>query len=320
MKIIKSILTKNPCYTAGRKITVKGLMLHSVGCSQPSAQIFVRMWNSPSYGAACVHGFIDGNSGTIYQTLPWNHRGWHCGSGRNGSGNNTHIGVEMCEPATIRYTGGSTFTCSNLADARACARRTYNAAVELFAYLCKEYGLNPMKDGVILSHAEGNARGIATNHGDPEHLWRGLALPYTMNTFRKAVKLKMEGKTGTMQELAKADTDQKANTQKPTTKKFYRVRKSWGDAASQLGAFENLELAKKRADQSKGYKVFDSNGKQVYPKTETTSTTKKKSVTELAKEVIAGNKWGVGEERKKRLTAAGYDYAAVQKKVNEMLK
>lgn len=319
MKIIKSILTKNPCYTAGRKIAVKGLMLHSVGCSQPSAQVFVQMWNSPSYSAACVHGFIDGNSGTIYQTLPWNHRGWHCGSGRNGSGNNTHIGVEMCEPATIRYTGGSTFACSNLADARACARRTYNAAVELFAYLCKEYGLNPMKDGVILSHAEGNARGIATNHGDPEHLWRGLALPYTMNTFRKAVKLKMEGKTGTVQEPAKADTNQNADTQKPAAKKFYRVRKSWGDAASQLGAFESLELAKKRADQSKGYKVFDSNGKQVYPKTETTSTTKNKSVTALAKEVIAG-KWGVGEDRKKRLTAAGYDYAAVQKKVNEMLK
>ena len=42
-------------------------------------------------------------------------------------------------------------------------------------------------------------------------------------------------------------------------------------------------------------------------------------MTALAKEVIAG-KWGVGEDRKKRLTAAGYDYAAVQKKVNEMLK
>ena len=313
MKIIKSILTKNPCYTRGKKITVKGLMLHSVGCSQPSAKVFINMWNSPSYGAACVHGFIDGNDGTIYQTLPWNHRGWHCGSGRNGSGNNTHIGVEMCEPATIRYTGGSTFTCSNLADARACARRTYNAAVELFAYLCKEYGLNPMKDGVILSHAEGNARGIATNHGDPEHLWRGLALPYTMNTFRKAVKLKMKGQTGSV-EPSKTET-----AQKPAAKKFYRVRKSWGDAASQLGAFESLELAKKRTDQSKGYKVFDSNGKQVYPKTETTSTTKKKSVTALAKEVIAG-KWGAGEDRKKRLTAAGYDYAAVQKKVNEILK
>lgn len=314
MKIIKSILTKNPCYTAGRKITVKGLMLHSVGCSQPSAQVFIRMWNSPSYGAACVHGFIDGNSGNIYQTLPWNHRGWHCGSGRNGSGNNTHIGVEMCEPATIRYTGGSTFTCSNLADARACARRTYNAAVELFAYLCKEYGLNPMKDGVILSHAEGNARGIATNHGDPEHLWRGLALPYTMNTFRKAVKLKMKGQTGS-EEPSRTET-----AQKPTEKKFYRVRKSWGDAASQLGAFESLENAKKRADQSKGYKVYDSNGKQVYPAVKAAGTSSgKKPVSKLAKEVIAG-KWGAGEDRKKRLTAAGYDYAAIQKKVNEMLK
>ena len=49
-----------------------------------------------------------------------------------------------------------------------------------------------------------------------------------------------------------------------------------------------------------------------------TSTTKK-SVTEIAKEVIAG-KWGNGETRKKKLTAAGYDYNAVQKKVNELLK
>lgn len=45
----------------------------------------------------------------------------------------------------------------------------------------------------------------------------------------------------------------------------------------------------------------------------------KKSVTEVAKEVIAG-KWGNGQDRKKKLTAAGYNYAAVQKKVNELLK
>ena len=45
----------------------------------------------------------------------------------------------------------------------------------------------------------------------------------------------------------------------------------------------------------------------------------KKSVTELAKEVIAG-KWGNGSDRKNRLTQAGYDYAAVQAKVNELMK
>lgn len=46
---------------------------------------------------------------------------------------------------------------------------------------------------------------------------------------------------------------------------------------------------------------------------------KKKSVDAIAKEVIAG-KWGTGNDRKKKLTAAGYDYSAVQKRVNEMLK
>ena len=193
MKLVQSILTKNPCYTAGRKITVKGLMLHSVGCPQPKASVFINNWNSPSYDSACVHGFIDGNDGTVYQTLPWNHRGWHCGSGSRGSGNNTHIGVEMCEPACIRYTSGSNFTCSDLSTARAVAKRTYEAAVELFAMLCKQYNLNPTADGVIVSHREGHSRGIASNHGDPEHLWNGLGMGYTMDGFRKAVKAAMGG-------------------------------------------------------------------------------------------------------------------------------
>lgn len=252
MKLVQSIMTKNPCYTAGRKITVKGLMLHSVGCPQPNASVFIKNWNTPSYGTACVHGFIDGNDGTVYQTLPWNHRGWHCASGPKGSGNNTHIGVEMCEPASIRYTGGSSFTCSNLSAARTSVKKTYEAAVELFAYLCKLYGLNPTADGVIISHREGHARGIASNHGDPEHLWNGLGMGYTMNTFRKDVKEKMQGGT------VKPDE----------TKEMYRVRKSWEDAVSQKGAFHELENAKKCADANKGYAVFNTSGKQVYPKTD----------------------------------------------------
>ena len=191
MKLVESILTKNPCYTAGRKITVKGLMLHSVGCPQPSAQVFVRNWNKASYDRACVHAFIDGNDGTVYQCLPWNHRGWHCGA----SGNNTHIGVEMCEPACIKYTRGATFTCSDKANAQAVAKRTYGAAVELFAMLCRKFNLDPLGAGVIVSHKEGCARGIASNHGDPEHLWTQLGLPYTMETFRKAVKAAMGGES-----------------------------------------------------------------------------------------------------------------------------
>lgn len=47
-------------------------------------------------------------------------------------------------------------------------------------------------------------------------------------------------------------------------------------------------------------------------------TAKKKSIDTIAKEVIAG-KWGNGNERKQKLTTAGYDYVAVQKRVNELI-
>lgn len=199
MNLTQSILTNNPCYKAGRKIVVKGLMLHSVGCPQPSAAVFVRNWNKASFNRACVHGFIDANTGDVHQTLPWSHRGWHGG----GSSNNTHIGIEMCEPACIRYTGGATFTCSDLATAKAAVTRTYNAAVELFAMLCKQYNLDPLKDGVIISHKEGCARGVASNHSDPEHLWNQLGMGYTMNGFRAAVKVAMGITT---HDLEKSDT------------------------------------------------------------------------------------------------------------------
>ena len=47
--------------------------------------------------------------------------------------------------------------------------------------------------------------------------------------------------------------------------------------------------------------------------------TGKKSIETVTKEVLAG-KWGNGEDRKKRLQAAGYDYGVVQAKVNELVK
>ena len=48
----------------------------------------------------------------------------------------------------------------------------------------------------------------------------------------------------------------------PATKQLYRVRKSWSDAKSQLGAYASLENAKKAC--KVGYSVFDSNGNVVY--------------------------------------------------------
>ncbi len=200
MKLIESFLEKNPCYGANmanaddRYTTFQrrgpiGLVLHSVGCAQPSAEVFAKKWNSTSYDRACVHAFIDANTGTVYQCMPWNFRAWHVG----GSANNTHVGVEMCEPSAIKYTTGAKFTITDKEKAFKQCENAYKAAVELFAMLCNKYKLDPLKDGVILSHNECGKRGIGSGHVDPEHLWSGLGIGYTMDGFRNDVKKAMSG-------------------------------------------------------------------------------------------------------------------------------
>ncbi len=190
MELINSIVTENPCYSAGKRIAVKGIVLHSVGCPQPSAEVFVKRFNQKD-AKVCVHAFIDANTGKVYQTLPWDYKAWHCG----GTANSTHIGVEMCEPPCMKYTGGATIVCSDEAKAKEMVMGTLNSAAQLFASLCKQYGLDPLKDGVIISHKEGHDRGVASGHGDPDHLFRQLHMDYTMDDFRRAVAAILHGKT-----------------------------------------------------------------------------------------------------------------------------
>ena len=186
MNLIQNYLTESGCYKAGKHITVKGLMIHSVGCPQPKADVCMKTWNRAET-SACVHAIVEPD-GDVYQLLPWDFRGWHCG----GSANNTHIGVEMTEPSTIKYAGGA--NCTETGDGentKAHVLATYKYAVELFAFLCHQFGLDPMADGVVISHSEGCRRGIASNHGDVEHLWSKFGL--TMEQFRKDIKVAMEG-------------------------------------------------------------------------------------------------------------------------------
>ncbi len=165
MNLIQNYLTQSGCYKAGKHITVKGLMIHSVGCPQPKADVFMKNWNRADANA-CVHAIVEPD-GDVYQLLPWDFRGWHCGGGANwtetGNGENTKAHVLAI----------------------------YKYAVELFAFLCEQFRLDPMADGVVISHSEGCRRGIASNHGDVEHLWSKFGL--SMGQFRKNIKAAMEG-------------------------------------------------------------------------------------------------------------------------------
>ncbi len=188
MNLKKLIFTQNACYKAGRTITPKGIMVHSTGANNPNLRRYVgpddgllgknqynNHWNQdrPDGRQVCVHAFIgklaDGSIAT-YQTLPWNHRGWHGGSGPKGSVNDTHIGFEICE--------------DGLTD-KVYFNAVYKEATELCAYLCKEYKLDPLADGIIIGHFEGHRRGIASNHGDPNNWFPKHGK--SMDTFRADV-------------------------------------------------------------------------------------------------------------------------------------
>ena len=80
---------------------------------------------------------------------------------------------------------------------------------------------------------------------------------------------------------------------------------------------DNIDKIAKGLIECAGLKIIESDKSD--KKEDSTKKESKKSITTIAKEVING-KWGNGATRKKKLKAAGYDYYAVQKKVNELLK
>ena len=199
MKLSSCILLHNDCYRAGRTIQPRGVMVHSTGADNPWLSRYVAPddgnlgensngndWNRPGVGA-CVHAFIgqlaDGSVAT-YQTLPWNWRGWHAGTGTTGfSANNTHISFEICE--------------DGLDDPDYFAA-VYQEAVELTAYLCQLYGLDPLEDGVVICHSEGYRRGVASNHADVMHWFPKFGK--SMDSFRADVDKILKGEDTLTQE------------------------------------------------------------------------------------------------------------------------
>ena len=219
MNLFQCLFTQHDCYKAGVKIKPVGVMVHSTGANNPTLRRYVQPvdttpgraelleklgrntngnhWNQTrqyiytdgtrtigkrdyskklkkTLYEPCVHAFVgklaDGTIATC-QTLPFNIKGWHSGSGDKGSANSMgYIGFEICEDGLTdpAYFG-----------------KVYREAVELTAYLCKLYNLDPRKDGVVICHKEGNQRGIASNHKDVTH-WFPVH-GKSMDTFRADV-------------------------------------------------------------------------------------------------------------------------------------
>lgn len=198
IEITQCYLTLNDCYKTTRTIKPAGICVHSTGANNPYVRRYVQPaatnsqssklkdilgvnkysndWNHPNIDK-CVHAFVgkfaDEKVHTV-QTLPWTKRGWHAGSGKLGSLNDTHISFEICEDSLTN----ADYFLEAMAE-----------AINLCAFLCEKYKLDPMKNGVLICHSEGYRMGKASQHGDIEHWLKKFGLD--MNWFRDGVKKAM---------------------------------------------------------------------------------------------------------------------------------
>ena len=262
--------TQSTCYKGTTKMEVKGVLWHSTAANNPTLKRYVQPsdnapdrdewlkklgvntykndWNHIVHrvGMNCWIGKLADGTVTTVQTMPWDFKPWGCGAGNKGSLNNGWIQFEICEDG---------LTDKNYFEA------VYKEACEITAYLCEMFDIDPkgtvdfngVKVPTIVCHADSYKLGMGSNHGDVYH-W-----------FKKYNK-DMTNVRNDVAELLKDSKPVVQPTEKPVEKKsLYRVRKSWTNSQSQIGAYAELKNAKEACDANPGYFVYDENGKQVYP-------------------------------------------------------
>ena len=254
LTILKKFVTGNRRYKAQDKFTPQGIVVHSIGVTQPDADVLYRSWASDS-SPYVTHYVLDDKK--VIQCMPDNLRCWHVGS----PGNSKWLGVEMCEPDSIVAlkasvgTGGG-FRIKNYEAAIAYTAACYKNVVRLCAQKCMEYGWDPYT--AVWTHGEISKKGLSnTDHIDPEHLWNGLGTGYDLAKLRKDVAATMNAAD------AAAPAPEEDEPAEEPIKQLYRIRTSWESPYTQIGAYTNLEYA--IAACKAGYAVYDINGKQVYP-------------------------------------------------------
>lgn len=264
----------SPNHSGHRNQSITKIAIHHTAGAVSAATIG-QIFRPTSRQASCNYGI--GNDNKIVLCVDEANRSWCTSSSWC---DNRAVTIEVANSAN-----GGNWPVSD---------RTLATLIDLVTDICRRNGIRNCtytggKDGVLQKH-EWYAN---TNCPGP---YLGGKFSYIASEVNKRLSGNSSSSGGT------------------STSSLYRVRKSWSDSKSQKGVFRDFDNAKKCANANVGYKVFDANGNEVYPNKSTSS----KSIDTIAREVISGN-WGNGSDRANRLRAAGYDYDAVQSRVNEIL-
>ena len=211
------------------------------------------MFSNPSIYASADF-IVDDTTAVQFNPDIKNRYCWHCGDAKNynkgGSyygacQNYNSIGIEVC---SSNKTGQMTAANDNN---YYFTEAVINKAAELTKYLMQTYNIPADR---VIRHYDVTGKycpgikGWNEDSGDVS-AW-------------KAFKAKLTGTS-----TSTSDTSQTV-TATTNTDNLYRVRKSWSDSKSQIGAYKSLDSAKSVADKNNGYYVFDGKGNIVYPKTE----------------------------------------------------
>lgn len=223
-------------------ITVHNTESISASSSTTMAEQYTRATVNGNMKDVRVHFYVD--DVCAWQNLPLSLSGWHAADG-SGNGNSKTIAIEVI--------GDSAKAEAN--------------AVKLTAYLLKQYGLNA--DSNLFTHThwlnvmDGKSGTIDyLNTADNSRKMCPIYILPHWSTFKNNVKNALGTSSSTSSSSTSSST---------STSKLYRIRKTWADSSSQIGAYSSLENAEKAC--KTGYSVFDSKGNIVYtPSTSTTTS------------------------------------------------
>lgn len=198
--------------------------------------------------ASCNYGI--GKDGKVALCVEEKNRSWCSSSAEN---DQRSVTIECASDSTAPYAFNTA---------------VYNALIELCVDICKRNGKNKLlwlgDKTKTLNYASKSGEMVLT-----VHRWfankscPGDWMYSRMGDLATTVTKRLSGVSG-------GDS----TTTTPTGKTLYRVRKSWSDAKSQIGAFSVLANAKSLVDKNPSYKVFDESGKVVYEKGSTSTAFK----------------------------------------------
>lgn len=288
MELITAYATKNDCYKKAQKMTPRGIVVHSTGANNPYLCRYVDAPEQVGENRFNNHWNQPGISKCVHAFIGYASRGVLKVAQTLpydyccwGCGSGSK-GSYNYNPAYIQFE-----MCEDDLSDQTYMEAVFQTAVEYCVYLCQTFRI-PVEN--IVSHTEAHAQGYASNHGDPENWWGYYGR--TMDDFRAAVRRRLS-----------EENEASATVYQVLTGTFK-------DRAGAEALAEKLNAAGFDA-----YIVPETGGEAAFPET----APPLKTVDEIAHEVIRGL-WGNGAGRKTRLTAAGYDYSAIQKRVNELMK